>query len=347
MNKQYSSFSQTKGLLWNRQFDGILSGKLLPPIGAVIDLTDRCNLGCIWCNSQGFRSQNILKTEHVKKIVNELADWGVKSVCYAGGGEPSLHPDFAEIIEYSAEKGLQVGISTNGTQLTQEQISAIAHYARFCGLSVDAGTPATWIRIKRGSRDLLAQLFANIVELVKESQFTSLDLTYKFMLTPENQAEIVTACALASKMGFDNFFVRPAAYENVPGVDAKIEFNVEDVNRQLERIEDFETSHFHVYSNFKRVNGEFKRVLNFKKCQATPLSAIYCADGFAYLCIDYRERSYGKLCKHLDLRKFWGSPEHLKILADIDLAKCPRCAFGHYNEQIESYQADQMYRWFP
>ena len=119
MNKQYSSFSQTKGMLWNEQFDGILQGKLLAPIGAVIDLTDRCNLGCLWCNSQGFRSKNILQTDHVKKIVDELADWGVRSVCYAGGGEPSLHPDFADIIRYSAEKGLQVGISTNGTKLTQ------------------------------------------------------------------------------------------------------------------------------------------------------------------------------------------------------------------------------------
>ena len=73
---------------------------------------------------------------------------------------------------------------------------------------------------------------------------------------------------------------------------------------------------------------------------------VLCADGYAYLCIDYRERSYGRLCKHEDLFTYWGSEEHKKLINSIDLNKCPRCACGNYNEQIESYAKDTMFRWF-
>ena len=347
MNKLYSSFSQTKGLLWREWMDGILSGNFKPPVGAVIDLTDACNLKCGWCNAQGFRSANKLSTEHVKRIIDDLAAWGVKSVCYAGGGEPSLHEDFAQFIAYAKCKNLEVGISTNGIALTQIDIETISMCARFCGISIDSGSKETWMRIKGGSESQYAKLMENCGKLAAFARNTPLDLTYKFMLTPHNQHEILRAGKLARDLGFKSFFVRPAAFENVPGVNVDYKFNVRVIQEQLMRCLHLENETFKVYVSFRRVNAKLRKTLAFKRCLATPLMAVYCADGYAYLCIDYRERAYGLLCKHEDLRRLWGTAAHKELIAKINLDNCPRCAFAHYNEQIEAYAADAMFKWFP
>jgi MoaA/NifB/PqqE/SkfB family radical SAM enzyme len=345
MNKLYSSFSQTKGLLWREWLDGIIEGNFLPPVGAVIDLTDRCQLKCGWCNAQAFRSENTLETDHVKKIVDDLADWRVKSVCFAGGGEPSLHKDFAELVRYSSLKGLEIGISTNGVSLSADALEAIANCARFCGFSIDAGSEKTWQRLKKSK--CYGQVIASARALANLAADTQLDFTYKFMLTPHNQHEIWAACKLAREIGFKSFFVRPAAFQNIPGLNAEYKFDTRLIQRQLKTCLSLETELFQVYGSFRRVDEKLRRILPFTRCLATPLVAVFCADGYCYLCIDYRERPYGKICRHLELREFWNSPEHHKLINEIKLEHCPRCAMGNYNEQIAAFQADQMFKWFP
>lgn len=347
MNKLYSSFSQTKGLLWRREYDAILKGDFLPPVGAVLDLTDKCNLACDWCNSAAFRKNNMLPLEHVKHIVDDLADWGARSLCFAGGGEGSLHPNYAEIIEYTIDAGLEVGISTNGVSLTEEALGVIAKKARFCGFSVDAGNSATWIRIKHGSLSNYSSMLRNAGILNEYARDSLLDSTFKVMLVPDNQYEVLQACVLAKSLGFKSFFVRPAAFENVPCVQGNFTFDVEAVSKQLDQCRVLESERFSVYSSFGRVMGDFHRKNDFNRCRCTPVIGVYCADGYCYLCIDMRERSYARMCKHLELRKFWNSPKHHKMIREIDLNKCPRCAFAYYNMQLEAYGKDFMYVNFP
>ena len=349
MNKQYSSFSQTKGLLWREWFDGIISGKLLPPVGTVIDLTNRCNLGCLWCNSRHFRSKEMLRTEDVKKLVDKIADWGCLSVCYAGGGEPTLHPDFAEIVEYSAKQGLEVGISTNGTMLISEIVDSLVKYARFCGVSVDAGHGSTWCKIKHVARsELWIDLIHGCGNLAQAARKTSVDSTYKFMVVPENQKEITVACLLAKKLGFKSFFVRPAAFEGVPTLrDRTGEFDVDGIQKQMQACEQLEDSGFRVYCSFGRVGRQLEKINNFDVCRASPLISVFCADGYAYLCIDSRGRPERRLCRNEDLFEYWGSKEHLKKISEINLKDCPRCAFGHYQQQIQAYKDDFCFWKFP
>ena len=338
-----------KGLLWREQYDGILNGNFLPPVGAVLDLTDQCNLQCDWCNSKTFRKNVVLPlVNDVKAVVDDLADWGVKSLCFAGGGEPSLHPDFAEIVDYTAKAGLEVGISTNGTNLSVNAINVIADKARFCGFSVDAGNAVTWQQIKHKPRSLYDRLLHNAELLADASKNTSLDFTYKIMLVPGNQYDVYEAAVKAKEIGFKSFFVRPAAFENVPGLmGIDYQYDVESVNKQLDLCSSLETDKFKVYCSFGRVQKDFHRINQFDKCRCTPVIAVYCADGYCYLCIDYREGEYARMCKHLDLREFWNSPEHHKLIANIDLSKCPRCAFSHYNQQLEAYAKDYMFVNFP
>ena len=345
MNKLFSSFSQTKALLWKEQIDAILSGKLKAPIGAIIDLTNKCNLGCYWCNAKFYRDDSTLDIHHVMEVIDMLSAWKVKSVCYAGGGEPSMHPGFDLAVDYAARNGLEVGISTNGILLNNLTIQSIGNYARFCGFSVDAGTVQTWSAVKCTNLKNWSRMLENAKEL---SKYDSLDLTYKFMIIPENQHEIFVACKLARRNGFDNFYCRIPAFENVPGVSSIVGYDSNLINSQIRKALKYDSEKFKVYANLARaIDFKFQKRLAFKQCKATPLAAVFCADGWCYPCIDLRSRLEYRMCKHLDLIDYWGSQKHLKMLESIDISRCPRCAFSHYNEAIEAYENDYMFKYFP
>lgn len=287
----------------------------------------------------------MLDTKHVKKCVDMLAEWGVKSICLAGGGEPSLHPDFGDIVEYIHKKGPEVGISTNGLKLDGKTKKQIGKYGRFCGFSIDAGNSKTWSQLKGSPESEWEVVLENAREI--SNYGTDLDLTFKMMLVPENQYQIEDACRVAKETGFDNFFVRPAAFEGMRGVEKPTSFDVDSIHEQFEKCLEYEDDQFLVYKSFGRVDEEFERELQFDKCRATPVIAVLCADGYCYLCIDRREDERVRMCKHLELRDFWNSEEHHEMVENIDLSECPRCAFSHYNQQIEAYKNDYMFRWFP
>lgn len=358
MNKNYASFGQMKGLLWKNWYDNIIKwhkgkGNLLPPPGATIDPTYVCPLNCDWCNFAHMNNKNprhILSKEHIFKLVDLLVEWGVLSCCYAGGGEPFVHESMADIIKYTHDKGLEVGISTNGVLLKTRDMEAMSKYARFCGISVDAGTQKTWCKAKGSSPAAWKMLMKNIKGFSSIIKKSNLNFTFKFMISPLNQNEILKACELARKLGFDTFFARPCAIENIPtfrGREEKIWFDVGLIEEQIERCEELEDKNFRVFLSKNRVNYQYKRTINFERCYATPLIAQFGADGNVYLCIDSRGRKDRTLCKHFEIRQVWGSRKHREMIESINMDTCPRCAFGNYNEQIEHYMLDTFYWKFP
>jgi MoaA/NifB/PqqE/SkfB family radical SAM enzyme len=354
MNKAFSSFGQMRALLWKEQMDGILDGRFKPPIGALIDITDRCNLKCYWCNAQSFRSENELETDHVFRIIDMLKAWGVKSVCFGGGGEPATYDNFAEVLRYAFNNDLEVGVSTNGTLLNTRMIQAIGECARFCGISIDAGTPATWYKLKgmalttkyhTPKYHFWNNLFYNADRLAK---CKGLDLTYKMLVVPENQHEIFTAAKMAKAHHFNNFFARFPALENARNVANFPEgYSAKVITEQLRLARELERERFRVYTTDRGIDRNFHKCNSFKQCRATPFVAVFCADGYCYPCSDHKQEPSLRMCGHMQIKNFWNSKKHHAIIKSLDVNKCPRCSWARYNEAIEAYETDYMFRYFP
>ncbi len=84
------------------------------PIGASIKITQRCNLRCSHCSWEKKVKDNLTLSEW-KTIVNGLYQRGV-SVIAVEGGEPTLHPEVSEIVQYIRSKGVYCIVITNGTR---------------------------------------------------------------------------------------------------------------------------------------------------------------------------------------------------------------------------------------
>jgi mycofactocin biosynthetic radical S-adenosylmethionine protein MftC len=103
-----------------------LKSGLDAPICLTWELTYACNLACIHClSSSGRRDPGELSTAEAKAVVDELAKLQVFYV-NIGGGEPTIRPDFFEIIDYCVASGVGVKFSTNGSRIDEAAAKRLA-----------------------------------------------------------------------------------------------------------------------------------------------------------------------------------------------------------------------------
>jgi radical SAM protein with 4Fe4S-binding SPASM domain len=69
-------------------------------------------------------------------IIDQMADMGVWAVAFTGG-EPTLHPDFVNLVNHAHERGLLIGIATNGMFLTAKLLDALPRDGVIISVSLD------------------------------------------------------------------------------------------------------------------------------------------------------------------------------------------------------------------
>ena len=96
------------------------------PICLTWELTYACNLACVHClSSSGKRDPRELTTQQCKDIIDELERMQVFYV-NIGGGEPTVRPDFWELVDYATAHHVGVKFSTNGVRITPEVATKLA-----------------------------------------------------------------------------------------------------------------------------------------------------------------------------------------------------------------------------
>src|SRR5205085_4265655 len=85
-----------------------------------------CNLACRHClSSSGRRDPAELSTAEAKAVIDELQRMQVFYV-NIGGGEPTIRPDFWELVDYATAHHVGVKFSTNGVRITPEVAARLA-----------------------------------------------------------------------------------------------------------------------------------------------------------------------------------------------------------------------------
>jgi mycofactocin radical SAM maturase len=96
------------------------------PICLTWELTYACNLACVHClSSSGKRDPRELSTDQCKAVIDELERMQVFYV-NIGGGEPTVRPDFWELVDYATDHHVGVKFSTNGVRITPEVAARLA-----------------------------------------------------------------------------------------------------------------------------------------------------------------------------------------------------------------------------
>jgi MoaA/NifB/PqqE/SkfB family radical SAM enzyme len=94
------------------------------PLNVQLQLTDRCNLKCEFCYNSLEHKPDELSFAEITNILEQLRAAGTLFLCLTGG-EPTLHPRFADIARLAHSMGFALEVITNATLLNE------THFALF------------------------------------------------------------------------------------------------------------------------------------------------------------------------------------------------------------------------
>jgi len=152
----------------------------------VWNVTRRCNLKCVHCYAQAkdIAFDNELTTQAGKKLIDDLAGFGVPVLLFSGG-EPMVRPDLPELAGYAVQMGMRAVISTNGTLITREKARILKDIGlSYVGISLD-GMEAVNDRF-RGVKGA----YAKALDGIRNCQEAGIKVGLRFTINKANVAEI-------------------------------------------------------------------------------------------------------------------------------------------------------------
>jgi radical SAM protein with 4Fe4S-binding SPASM domain len=122
-----------KYLIHRYKFNYYEDHHVLPdfPIYLLLEPVSACNLRCPFCHQidDDFTSNQQMMGKMdlslFKKIIDEAHDGGTQAVTLTCRGEPTLHPQIGEMLEYCSGKFIELKMNTNATRLNEKLIHKI------------------------------------------------------------------------------------------------------------------------------------------------------------------------------------------------------------------------------
>lgn len=129
--------------------------QIKPPYLISYAITKKCNLKCKHCYSDATKEHapDELTTEESKRLLDSIANWGIKLLIF-DGGEPLCRDDFFDIAKYGSERGLRVVIGSNGTLIDKNMAQRLKHSGVMAvQISIDGAKAQThdWFRGEEGA----------------------------------------------------------------------------------------------------------------------------------------------------------------------------------------------------
>lgn len=193
-----------------REIADMFEGKLKAPIYVEISPTGICNHKCLFCHYNYLGHEGKFKKGKMLELVKDLADLGVKSLVFAGNGEPTLHVDTIKAIQLAKSLGLDVAMSTNGALLKEEHFEILVKNLTWIRFSFNAGSEENYAYVHQTKNSDYQKVIENIKKLKQTKDKLNSDITIgtQFVLIPENKDFALEHGKMLKSLGVDYFSVK-------------------------------------------------------------------------------------------------------------------------------------------
>lgn len=285
--------------------------KTLYPIYVEVSPSGQCNHRCPWCAVDyiGYKNR-LLDFNRFKFTLQGMVNrrikgetWnGIKSIMFAGEGEPTLHPKLAEMVVATKKVGIDIALTTNGTAMNAEFIGKTLPCITWIKISLDAASAPTHAlnhhapldqfalatqdsayASKLGAR--LAVKFKNEFEKILDNinyackLNTNLGLNCmigtQLLMNPTNINEIYEFAKLMKKIGCDYCVIKPYSQglysinrqENILGLN----FHYGDFLHLAKKLDELNSPNYNVVFRSKTMKSYENADRRYAVCQATPM----------------------------------------------------------------------------
>ncbi len=320
-----------------------LDGEKIYPIYMEISPSGTCNHRCSFCSVDfmGFK-KNFLDAPVLIERISELSSLGIKSIMFAGEGEPFLHKDMSKIIVHTKNSGIDVGITTNGVLMRPGISDAILDSVEWIKISLNAGTPETYSKIHGTSAEDFNKVVSNMEYAVKRRsrQKSKCVLGLQILLIPENSHEVITLARRAKDMGVDYLVVKPYTHHHLNKHKYEVMYKkYEALEQELLQLN---TESFHTIFRARAMEKWDHKKREYQKCLALPFWSYIDSLGNVWGCsahlLDDRF-NYGSIYKNT-FKEIWEGRKRAENLAlmstSFDIGSCKmNCRMDEVNRYLD------------
>jgi radical SAM protein with 4Fe4S-binding SPASM domain len=308
----------------------ILEGKMVHPLMAIVYPSYVCNHNCQGCSYEELnRRENVfLDPRNFVRLLRSLRSLEVKSIEFSGGGEPTLHPQFCELVRRAANERFELGLLTNGSLLSGRIADVVVDHFTYLRVSVDASDIRVYNQIHRppetyGFETILNNLEEVISKKIKRN--SKLTVGAKVLVCQTNMNFIEDIVNLTKDIGCDYVQFKPMR-------------NAEDslFPEQVAGVDDLIKTLQEKYYPFS-VCGGAKGSKTSLKCWLSPIHILVDPLGDVYPCFHYQYRRESTRIGNLfeqSLEKIWFASRHKEVIRNLKVEECNLydCRWHYYNE---------------
>lgn len=316
-------------------------------------ITPLCNLKCKMCyarmdvNEVCALNKHIMSFDEWKYFFDSVYEMGCFNITFTGG-ECTIHPEFIKMYSYAYDKGFDIAIMTNGTNVSEELLNVWKNRPpKAISMTLYGASAETYEKLC-GNRDAYFKAYENIEKFITNKFVLMLkytvvkdnyhDLEFVRMYCERKQLPLAVTSLL---LQFNQCDMRKIEQEHIEDTDIQRTVIKEGTKSYFVRNIEKEKVFNVFYSKINEVLNKRNKKQRGIPCSAGINVCHISWDGKMTPCVSFN--AFSRDPRETDFRRCWDAlrdwadrvPRLKECSACVHQLRCPSCLSFHYNDTHE------------